>query len=50
VAPLGALALAVGWSRLRLGRHDAAEVVVGLCLGCGAGFAFHWAAGATGAA
>lgn len=50
VAGLGTLALAVGWSRLRLGRHDGAEVIVGLGLGCLAGVAFHWAAGLAGAA
>ncbi len=50
VTALGTLALAVGWSRLRLGRHDTAEVIVGLCLGCLAGLAFHWAAGPAGAA
>jgi membrane-associated phospholipid phosphatase len=50
VAGLGTLALAVGWSRLRLGRHDAAEVIVGLCLGCLAGIAFHWGAGLAGVA
>lgn len=48
-ALLGALALGVGWSRLRLGRHDALEVPVGLGLGGAAGAAFHWAAGTGGA-
>lgn len=50
VAGLGTLALAVGWSRLRLGRHDAVEVAVGLGLGGLAGVAYHWAAGLAAAA
>lgn len=43
-AALGLLALAVGWSRLRLGRHDRAEVAVGLTLGIAAGIVFQIAA------
>lgn len=44
----GVLALGVGWSRLRLGRHDTAEVVVGLLLGCAAGVVSHAAAASAG--
>lgn len=45
LALLGALALAVGWSRVRLGRHSRREVLVGLACGGLAGLAFHQAAG-----
>jgi hypothetical protein len=41
VAALAALALAVGWSRLRLRRHTPAEVVAGLGVGALAGIGFN---------
>lgn len=48
LAALAALALAVAWSRLRLGRHTPAEVVAGLGTGALAGVGFNllaaWAA------
>lgn len=39
----GGMAAAVAWSRLALGRHDRAEVVVGAVLGCLAAGALEWA-------